>query len=112
MLCLKVSTDSSWAQIAGQNFHDVLRDHAHCELKAASHALSLIGRHELNHEMATKLCGLRVKSWITSSGCSSFCASAAVCLVSRRRMRMPQSYVKRAQVSTSATSCSLPTDCS
>lgn len=55
MLCLKVPTDSSWAQIAGQNFHDVLRDHAHCELKAASHALSLIGRHELNHEMATKL---------------------------------------------------------
>jgi tRNA-(ms[2]io[6]A)-hydroxylase len=45
MLCLKVPTDDSWATAAMRDADATLVDHAHCELKAASNALSLIGRH-------------------------------------------------------------------
>jgi tRNA-(ms[2]io[6]A)-hydroxylase len=45
MLCLKVPTDGAWAIAAMRDADATLVDHAHCELKAASNALSLIGRH-------------------------------------------------------------------
>ena len=45
MLCLKVPTDAAWAVAALRDADAVLADHAHCELKAASNALSLVGRH-------------------------------------------------------------------
>jgi tRNA-(ms[2]io[6]A)-hydroxylase len=45
MLCLKVPTDAAWAAKAVLRVDAVLRDHAHCELKAASNALSLAARH-------------------------------------------------------------------
>jgi tRNA 2-(methylsulfanyl)-N6-isopentenyladenosine37 hydroxylase len=45
MLCLKVPTDGSWAAAAMRDADAVLVDHAHCELKAASNALSLVARH-------------------------------------------------------------------
>jgi tRNA-(ms[2]io[6]A)-hydroxylase len=45
MLCLTVSTDAAWARAALRRPDDVLVDHAHCEMKAASNALSLATRH-------------------------------------------------------------------
>jgi tRNA 2-(methylsulfanyl)-N6-isopentenyladenosine37 hydroxylase len=45
MLGLKVSTDAGWAAAAMHDADAVLIDHAHCELKAASNALSLVARH-------------------------------------------------------------------
>lgn len=42
MLGLKLPTDPRWVNIAEKNIEDILIDHAHCELKAASTALSLI----------------------------------------------------------------------
>jgi tRNA-(ms[2]io[6]A)-hydroxylase len=45
MLCLKVLTDGAWAAAAMRDVDAVLVDHAHCELKAASNALSLAARH-------------------------------------------------------------------
>ncbi len=45
MLCLKVPTDPAWAALAMASIERVLVDHAHCELKAASNAMSLIARH-------------------------------------------------------------------
>jgi tRNA-(ms[2]io[6]A)-hydroxylase len=45
MLCLQVSTDAAWAQHALRDVDAVLVDHAHCEMKAASNALSLATRH-------------------------------------------------------------------
>jgi tRNA-(ms[2]io[6]A)-hydroxylase len=44
MLCLKVPTDPAWAPEAMRDVGAVLADHAHCELKAASNALSLAVR--------------------------------------------------------------------
>jgi len=45
MFCLKVRSDPGWAKEAVANFDKVLADHAHCEMKAASNALSLAARH-------------------------------------------------------------------
>jgi tRNA-(ms[2]io[6]A)-hydroxylase len=45
MFCLRAPTDPSWAQAAVKDLDAVLVDHAHCEMKAASNALSLVMRH-------------------------------------------------------------------
>ncbi len=45
MLCLTVPTDSAWIAHAMNDLGALLVDHAHCELKAATNALSLAARH-------------------------------------------------------------------
>src|SRR5690606_18968927 len=42
MLGLKLPTDPRWAKIAEKNIEEILIDHAWCEQKAASTAISLI----------------------------------------------------------------------
>lgn len=42
MLGLKLPTDPRWADVAGKNIEEILIDHAWCEQKAASTAISLI----------------------------------------------------------------------
>ncbi|MBC8112476.1 MAG: tRNA 2-methylthio-N6-isopentenyl adenosine(37) hydroxylase MiaE, partial [Verrucomicrobia bacterium] len=42
MLGLKLPTDPRWTDIASQNIEEILIDHAYCEQKAASSAISLI----------------------------------------------------------------------
>ena len=44
MLCLTTATDVRWAERAADNLPILLSDHAHCEMKAASNALSLAAR--------------------------------------------------------------------
>ena len=45
MFCLRVPTDPAWAREAVKDLDAVLVDHAHCEMKAATNALSLVMRH-------------------------------------------------------------------
>lgn len=45
MFCLKARTDGRWAIRAIRELDALLVDHAHCEMKAASNALSLAMRH-------------------------------------------------------------------
>ncbi|NCT17608.1 MAG: tRNA 2-methylthio-N6-isopentenyl adenosine(37) hydroxylase MiaE [Flavobacteriaceae bacterium CG_4_8_14_3_um_filter_34_10] len=42
MLGLKLPTDPRWVKIAEKNLEEILTDHAYCEQKAASTAISLI----------------------------------------------------------------------
>ncbi len=42
MLGLKLATDPRWANIANDNLEEILTDHAFCEQKAASNAISMI----------------------------------------------------------------------
>ena len=58
MLCLKVPTDAAWAEAAMRDLDAVLVDHAHCEMKAASNALSLAARHPGDAELARALTDL------------------------------------------------------
>ena len=55
MLCLKVPTDAAWAEEAMRDVDAVLVDHAHCEMKAASNALSLMTRHPGDAELVSAL---------------------------------------------------------
>jgi tRNA-(ms[2]io[6]A)-hydroxylase len=58
MLCLKVPTDAAWAAEALRDVDAVLVDHAHCEMKAASNALSLATRHPADAELVRALTDL------------------------------------------------------
>ena len=42
MLGLKLETDPSWINIAEKNLNEILTDHAWCEQKAATNAISLV----------------------------------------------------------------------
>jgi tRNA-(ms[2]io[6]A)-hydroxylase len=58
MLCLKQPTDPAWVAAALRNADDLLVDHAHCEMKAASNALSLAARHPGNLQIVVALTDL------------------------------------------------------
>ncbi|HEY8040529.1 MAG TPA: tRNA isopentenyl-2-thiomethyl-A-37 hydroxylase MiaE [Polyangiaceae bacterium] len=58
MLCLKTSTDDAWAAQALRDVDAVLVDHAHCEMKAASNALSLAARYPGDLELVRSLTDL------------------------------------------------------
>jgi tRNA-(ms[2]io[6]A)-hydroxylase len=58
MLGLKLPTDPRWANIAEKNIEEILIDHAYCEQKAASTAISLMITYPENSELVTKMAAL------------------------------------------------------
>jgi tRNA-(ms[2]io[6]A)-hydroxylase len=58
MFCLKQATDDAWAASAVRDVDAVLVDHAHCEMKAASNALSLAARHPGDIDLVRALADL------------------------------------------------------
>ena len=58
MLGLKLPTDPRWADIANKNIEDILVDHAYCEQKAASTAISLIVTYPEYSELVTAMTAL------------------------------------------------------
>ena len=58
MLCLKVATDGAWTAEAMRDVNAILVDHAHCEMKAASNALSLVARYPGDVELTRSLADL------------------------------------------------------
>lgn len=58
MLGLKLPTDPRWVNIAEKNIDEILIDHAHCELKAASTANSLIMSFPEYDELVTEMVSL------------------------------------------------------
>ena len=58
MLGLLVPTDARWSEEALADLDGVLRDHAHCEMKAATNAMSLVGRHPDDLDLVRKLVAL------------------------------------------------------
>ena len=55
MLGLKLPTDPRWANVAEGNLEEILTDHAWCEQKAASNAISLITLNSEYTDMVTDL---------------------------------------------------------
>ncbi len=55
MLCLTHPTDPRWAAIAIADLRATLADHAHCEMKAASNAISLATRWPATTEVSRAL---------------------------------------------------------
>ena len=58
MLGLKLPTDPRWANIAEKHIDEILIDHAYCEQKAASTAISLIVSFPEYEDLVTKMTDL------------------------------------------------------
>lgn len=58
MLRLKLPTDPRWANIAEMNMEEILTDHAFCEQKAASTAISFIVTYPEHSHLVTEMAAL------------------------------------------------------
>jgi len=58
MLGLKLPTDPRWVNIVEKNIHEILTDHAFCEQKAASTAISLMVRYPEEKELVKSIIAL------------------------------------------------------
>ncbi|WP_353185087.1 tRNA-(ms[2]io[6]A)-hydroxylase [Parapedobacter lycopersici] len=61
MLGLKLLTDPRWANIAESNLEDILTDHAWCEQKAASNAISLITQNPEQDTLVHELTAIAIE---------------------------------------------------
>ena len=55
MLGLKLATDPKWVTIVESNIEEILTDHAWCEQKAASNAISIIARFPEHLELVEEM---------------------------------------------------------
>ena len=58
MLGLKLPTDPRWVNIVEKNIEEILTDHAFCEQKAASTAISLMVRYPEMSELVKEMIAL------------------------------------------------------
>ncbi len=58
MLKLRLPTDPRWVNIAEKNLEEILTDHAYCEQKAASTAISIIVQYPEYPDVVTKMADL------------------------------------------------------
>ena len=63
MLGLKLPTDPRWVNIVEKNIHEILTDHAFCEQKAASTAISLMVRYPEKSELVEAMIALAPVSY-------------------------------------------------
>jgi tRNA-(ms[2]io[6]A)-hydroxylase len=63
MLGLKLPTDPRWADLAGKSIEDILTDHAYCEQKATSTAISLIQNYPEYEDMVNQVSPLVKEEW-------------------------------------------------
>jgi len=61
MLGLKLLTDPRWANIAEDNLEEILTDHAWCEQKAASNAISIITQNSQYEDLVTTLTEISIE---------------------------------------------------
>lgn len=61
MLGLKLLTDPRWANIAEDNLEEILTDHAWCEQKAASNAISIITQNSQYEDLVTTLTEITIE---------------------------------------------------
>ncbi len=55
MLGLKLETDPRWAKLAETNIEEILTDHAWCEQKAATNAITIISLNSEHEDLVTAL---------------------------------------------------------
>ncbi len=63
MLGLKLPTDPRWADLAGKSIEEILTDHAYCEQKATSTAISLIQNYPDYPSLVEKLSPIVKEEW-------------------------------------------------
>lgn len=55
MLGLKLATDPRWVNIVEKNIEEILTDHAYCEQKAASNAITIIVKYPEHSDLVTAM---------------------------------------------------------
>src|SRR4051812_47624174 len=63
MLGLKLPTDPRWADLAGKSIEEILTDHAYCEQKATSTAISLIQTYPDYENLVEQLSPIVKEEW-------------------------------------------------
>lgn len=63
ILKLKLPTDPRWVNIAEKNIEEILVDHAYCEQKAATSAISLIVKYPDKEKLVTEMTALVAEEW-------------------------------------------------
>lgn len=63
MLNLKLATDPRWVNIAKKNIAEILTDHAYCEQKAATSAITIIISSPDNQKLVNELSSLVAEEW-------------------------------------------------
>ena len=63
MLGLKLPTDPRWVNIAGKSLEEILTDHAYCEQKATSTAISLIQHYADYEHLVVALSPIVKEEW-------------------------------------------------
>ena len=63
MLGLKLPTDPRWADLAGKSIEEILTDHAYCEQKATSTAISLIQNYPDYPSLVDQLSPIVKEEW-------------------------------------------------
>lgn len=63
MLGLKLPTDPRWADLAGKSIEEILTDHAYCEQKATSTAISLIQNYPDYPSLVEQLSPIVKEEW-------------------------------------------------
>ena len=58
MLGLKLETDPNWVNVAEKNIEEVLTDHAWCEQKAATNAISIVVGYPYHSDLVDELLSL------------------------------------------------------
>lgn len=61
MLGLKLLTDPRWANIAEENLEEILTDHAWCEQKAATNAITIITYNSEHEDLVTTLTEIAIE---------------------------------------------------
>lgn len=80
MLCLKASTPRAWLEAALADMGSVLRDHAHCEHKAAVTALSFVSRYPDDPELVLRLSALAAEEADHLRRVAALCAERGILL--------------------------------
>ena len=63
ILKLKLPTDPRWVNIAEKNIREILIDHAYCEQKAATSAISLIVKYPDKSKLVDEMTALVAEEW-------------------------------------------------
>ena len=61
MLGLKMATDPRWVNIVEKNIEEILTDHAWCEQKAASNAISTIVKFSDHHDLVEEMTKISIE---------------------------------------------------
>lgn len=61
MLGLKLATDPRWVNIVEKNIEEILTDHAYCEQKAASNAISVIVKYSMYPDVVQAMSAIAIE---------------------------------------------------